>query len=90
MDCVNIINTTLLSGRDHDGNSVDGACFALHSDVTHGDFRLAVYVDSLVLLGTSGLLKYLSLLALCFHCWEVGCWLHATWGKRETTMHTNT
>lgn len=59
MGCVNIVNAILLSGRDYDGNPVDGACFASHSDVTNGDFRLAVYIDSVMLLGTSGLLKYL-------------------------------
>lgn len=58
MGYVNIVNAGLLSGQDYGGNAVDGACFALHSDVTCGEFGLAVGTDSLVLIGTSGLLKY--------------------------------
>jgi len=63
---------------------VDGARFAFRGDVTRGDSRLAVYADSLLLLGTSALLKYLlALLAFCFHCWQVGCWLRATWEEER-------
>lgn len=73
MSDVNIVNTTLLLGRDHSGSSVGEACFALHSDDTCGDFRLAAYV--VLLSFSNAFITFTIVFPL------LGCWLRATWGE---------
>lgn len=65
--------TQLLLGRDQDGSSGGGACFALHSDDTYGDFRLAAYM---VLLSFSNTFITFTIVFPL-----LGCWLCATWGE---------
>lgn len=77
--------TQLLLGRDQDGSSGGGACFALHSDDTYGDFRLAAYM---VLLSFSNTFITFTIVFPLLGCWLlVVCHL----GRRnKTAMHTDT